>query len=87
MATALHRAARIARFDIIEWKQHSVPPPLLPRGEDAAIVLLTSRTGKVIRVETDYRIRNPYKFPVIVKTKIVKRKDGVLIGVALCSSF
>ncbi|MFH1434085.1 MAG: VanW family protein [Pseudomonadota bacterium] len=64
VASTLHAAAIHAGFDILERSPHSRPSSYITMGLDATVVYPTM----------DLKIRNPFPFPVTIKSSIDKNK-------------
>ncbi len=69
VATTLHVAAVEAGLTVVERRPHSRPSHYVDPGMDATVV-----DGRV-----DYRIQNPYDFPVAVRTKTTTTDDLLVV--------
>jgi vancomycin resistance protein YoaR len=69
VATTLHVAATRAGLTVLERRPHSRPSSYVEPGMDATVV-----EGRV-----DYRIQNPYDFPIAIRTKTTDTNDLLIV--------
>ena len=60
-SSTLYNAALIAGLEVVERNRHAWAPQYIPPGRDAAVA----------QANIDLRLRNPYKWPVRIRTRIV----------------